>query len=471
MKIKKGIIGIAAVLSCLLAFSACSTAQKSSSASSEAKSETAATTVSNENFDPYATENRYDVSEDMFKKRSGVDYGKVLKDVTYYSSTAGDDKQCNILLPAGYDENKKYPVMYVFHGFGGSHDNQIDDDSYLTLLYGNMLHDGLAVPQITVNVDMYTDKQADKDSKSDEQLRYIYDKAIDDIAVDLMPFIEKNYNVLTGRENTAVAGMSEGGAKSLCTGFKWLDKFGYTGAFAPDTGVIPTEYYKGTFWNTPYMQEFPKPTGANTPYYLYMAVGSKDPWNIDCTLYYRDVLNKMGVKNQTDLVDGYEHDSNFWQQCFYNYLNKIFRSTAKGEENASTIAATQPAETSEVTSKTEADNLTLKIGDTAVEAEWQDNESVDALKELVKDSPLEIKMTMYGGFEQVGSLGKTLPSNDEKITTEPGDIVLYSGNQISVFYGSNTWEYTRLGKIKNKSDSELKDLLGKGDITLTISAG
>ena len=57
--------------------------------------------------------------------------------------------------------------MYVFHGFGGSHDNQIDDDSYLTLLYGNMLHDGLAVPQITVNVDMYTDKQADKDSKSD----------------------------------------------------------------------------------------------------------------------------------------------------------------------------------------------------------------------------------------------------------------------------------------------------------------
>ena len=472
MKIKKGIIGIAAVLSCLLAFSACSSTQNPSTASSGSKNETASATVANsENFDPYSTENRYDVSEDMFKKRSGVDYGKVLKDVTYYSSTAGDDKQCNILLSAGYDESKKYPVMYVFHGFGGSHDNQIDDDSYLTLLYGNMLNDGLAVPQITVNVDMYTDKQADKDSKSDEQLRFIYDKAIDDVAVDLMPFIEKNYNVLTGRENTAVAGMSEGGAKSLCTGFKWLDKFGYIGAFAPDTGVIPTEYYKGTFWNTPYMQEFPKPTEANTPYYLYMTVGSKDPWNIDCTLYYRDVLNKMGVKNQTDLAEGYEHDSDFWQQCFYNYLNKIFRSTPKAEENASTIAAAQPAETSEVTSKTESDNLTLKLGDNAVEIEWQENESVNALKQLAKDSPLEIKMSMYGGFEQVGSLGKTLPSSDEKITTEPGDIVLYSGNQISVFYGSNTWEYTRLGKIKNKSDSELKDLLGKGDIPLTISAG
>ena len=154
----------------MLIFGACSTAQNSSSVSSEAKTEAASTTASSEKFDPYATENRYDISEDMFKKRSDVDYGKVLKDVTYYSSTAGDDKQCNILLPAGYDESQKYPVMYVFHGFGGSHDNQIDDDSYLTLLYGNMLHDGLAVPQITVNVDMYTDKQADKDSKSDEQL-------------------------------------------------------------------------------------------------------------------------------------------------------------------------------------------------------------------------------------------------------------------------------------------------------------
>ena len=79
-------------------------------------------------------------------------------------------------------------------------------------------------------------------------------------------------------------------------------------------------------------------------------------------------------------------------------------------------------------------------------------------------------MSMYGGFEQVGNLGKTLPNSDEKITTEAGDIVLYSGNQISVFYGSNTWDYTRLGKIKDKSETELKDLLGKGDTTLTISA-
>ena len=283
------------------------------------------TSKSDDKFNPYSTENKYDIGEEMFEKRNDVDYGTVLKDVIYFSQTAGDNKQCNILLPAGYNENNQYPVMYIFHGFGGSHSDQIDDDSYVTLLYGNMLHDNLAVPQIIVNVDMYTDKQSEKSDKSDEELRYIYDKAIDDVAKDLMPFIENNYSVKTGRENTAVAGMSEGGAKSLCTGFKWLDKFGYIASFAPVPGVIPTEFYKGTYWNTPYLEEFPQPTDENTPFYLYLAVGSKDPWNIDCTLYYKQVFDEMGIKNQTDYVDGYEHNHIFWRQCFYNFLSKIFK--------------------------------------------------------------------------------------------------------------------------------------------------
>ena len=283
------------------------------------------TSKSDDKFNPYSTENKYDIGEEMFEKRNDVDYGTVLKDVIYFSQTAGDNKQCNILLPAGYNENNQYPVMYIFHGFGGSHSDQIDDDSYVTLLYGNMLHDNLTVPQIIVNVDMYTDKQSEKSDKSDEELRYIYDKAIDDVAKDLMPFIENNYSVKTGRENTAVAGMSEGGAKSLCTGFKWLDKFGYISSFAPVPGVIPTEFYKGTYWNTPYLEEFPQPTDENTPFYLYLAVGSKDPWNIDCTLYYKQVFDEMGIKNQTDYVDGYEHNHIFWRQCFYNFLSKIFK--------------------------------------------------------------------------------------------------------------------------------------------------
>lgn len=311
------------------ALSACTNAQNSQpeNLTADSKAVFQKATADEAGFDPYAVENNYDIPDSYFEKKDGVDYGTVQKDVTYYSTTAGDNKQCNILLPAGYDEKQTYPVMYIFHGFGGSHNNQIDTDSYVTLLYGNMLNDGSTVPMILVNVDMYTDKQADKESKTDEELRYIYDKAIDDVAVDLMPFIEKNYPVKTGRENTAVAGMSEGGAKSLCTGFKWLDKFGYIAGFAPDTNVIAIgENYMDSFWTVPYFPDgFPRPTADTTPYYLYMTVGSEDPWNIEGTLHYRDVLNEMGVKNQTDLVDGYGHDYKFWRQCFCNYLTKIFK--------------------------------------------------------------------------------------------------------------------------------------------------
>ena len=315
---------ITAILISTILMTACANTQNANS--DPATTDSVITTVVGDgNFDPYPVANRYDISAEMFEKRSDVDYGTLLKDVTYYSTIAEDNKQVNILLPAGYDENQSYPVTYVFHGFGGDHNTHIDTDSYLVLLYGNMLHSGLAKPQILVGMDMYTDKLADKENKTEEELRFIYDKAIEETGVDLMPFIEENYPVKTGRENTAVAGMSEGGAKSLCTGFQWLDKFGYIGSFAPDTGVIPTEYYKGTFWNTPYMQEFPQPNENNTPYYLYMTVGSEDPWNIDCTLYYRDVLNEMGVKNQTDYVEGYGHDADFWGQCFYNFLSKVFK--------------------------------------------------------------------------------------------------------------------------------------------------
>ena len=78
-------------------------------------------------------------------------------------------------------------------------------------------------------------------------------------------------------------------------------------------------------------------------------------------------------------------------------------------------------------------------------------------------------MSMYGGFEQVGALGTDLPSSDINITTKPGDIMLYTGSNIVVFYGSNSWSYTRLGHIENKSDEELKDLLGGNNVEITLS--
>lgn len=115
------------------------------------------------------------------------------------------------------------------------------------------------------------------------------------------------------------------------------------------------------------------------------------------------------------------------------------------------------------------ETMVITINGERISVEWEDSETTSALMELVSKETISIQMSMYGGFEQVGSLGTSLPRNDKQITTEAGDIVLYSGNQIVMFYGSNTWSYTKLGKITNKTKSELKELLGNGDVTITIS--
>ena len=112
--------------------------------------------------------------------------------------------------------------------------------------------------------------------------------------------------------------------------------------------------------------------------------------------------------------------------------------------------------------------MKMKIGETTVEVAWENNESVEALRALAKDG-LTIQMSMFGGFEQVGAIGRRLPSRDTETVTASGDIVLYSSSQLVVFYGSNSWAYTRLGHITDKTPEEMRELLSKGDVTITLS--
>ena len=113
-------------------------------------------------------------------------------------------------------------------------------------------------------------------------------------------------------------------------------------------------------------------------------------------------------------------------------------------------------------------DMHMKIGDTQVSVDWEDNEAVDALAELTAGEWYEIELSAYGGFEQVGPIGQELPSKDEEMVTDPGDIVLYSGDQIVLFYEGNSWSYTKLGHITDKTPEELAELLGKGDTVISI---
>ena len=160
------------------------------------------------------------------------------------------------------------------------------------------------------------------------------------------------------------------------------------------------------------------------------------------------------------------------------------QASTKSPETQEMTAVTQapqteptPAETAAPEIATEiiqeepapAGDLQMLINGTAVAVAWEDNAAVDTLKELCNGQTLTIDMSMYGGFEQVGSIGTQLPRDDVQTTAEAGDIMLYAGDQMVVFYGSNSWAYTRLGRITDKSQAQLSELLSGGDVTVTLT--
>ncbi len=108
-------------------------------------------------------------------------------------------------------------------------------------------------------------------------------------------------------------------------------------------------------------------------------------------------------------------------------------------------------------------------GKTTFTANFADNSSADAFRDLLSEGDLTIQMSDYGSFEKVGSIGKSLPRKDTQISTTTGDIMLYQGNQIVIFYGDNNWSYSRLGRIEGVTAEELLSGLGSSDCTVTFS--
>ena len=113
--------------------------------------------------------------------------------------------------------------------------------------------------------------------------------------------------------------------------------------------------------------------------------------------------------------------------------------------------------------------ITSDSGNHNLTATLADNSSAVAFYELLKKGPLTVKLNEYGGFEKVGSLGTSLPRNDRQVKTSAGDIMLYQGNQITIFYNGNSWSYTPLGKVDGVTQAELKKILGKGNVTAVFS--
>lgn len=133
-------------------------------------------------------------------------------------------------------------------------------------------------------------------------------------------------------------------------------------------------------------------------------------------------------------------------------------------------AETETAEsqsTESMESSQEGSALKITVGEQELLATFADNSSAEEFRELLAQGPLTIEMEDYGGFEKVGPLGTTLTRNDTQITTEPGDVILYQGNQITIYYGTNSWSFTRLARIDDPSG--LQEVLGEGAVSVTFS--
>lgn len=137
-------------------------------------------------------------------------------------------------------------------------------------------------------------------------------------------------------------------------------------------------------------------------------------------------------------------------------------STASHPSPTSTIS---PEPTEDTTVDTHTFYLTVE--GVTFPATFADNQGAEALADLLTDGPLTLSLDDYGGFEKVGSLGQSLPTSNTHITPQSGDIVLYQGNQIVLFYGSNAWSYTRLGQVTDLTGWQ--EALGHGDVTVTLS--
>ena len=251
--------------------------------------------------------------DDSKKEKSGVQYGTV-KSGTYHSTTCNRDKPYNILLPAGYSADKKYPVLYVMHGYWENQDRMIikgNGTMYTRQIIGNAIASGEAEDMIVVFPYIYSSATQKDCTAMDEPNNKAYDNFINDLTKDLMPHIEKTYSIKTGRENTAITGFSMGGRESLLIGMKRPDLFGYVGAICPAPGVT------GSFkWASE----------EEAPSLLFITAGSNDTVVYDNPKNYHNNFEKNGVPHIYHYVNGGYHGDNSIHAHIYNFVRYVFKA-------------------------------------------------------------------------------------------------------------------------------------------------
>ncbi len=264
--------------------------------------------------------------EAKYEKKADVTYGTVVHK-TYDSKTTGLTRGVNIVLPPNYDEAKKYPVLYLLHGiFGNEYALINDNNNKIVEISGNLIAEGKAKEMIIVLPNIFAASDKDLQPGFNAESTAAYDNFINDLANDLMPFMEENYSVLTGRENQAVSGFSMGGREALYIGFTRPDLFGYVLGIAPAPGLTP-----GNDWAMPHPgqmqeEELKIKNSEETPYLIMVCSGTKDSVVGAFPKSYHNIMERNEVNHIWYEVPGADHDSYAIRSGLYNFITSIFKA-------------------------------------------------------------------------------------------------------------------------------------------------
>ncbi|GFH96855.1 arabinoxylan arabinofuranohydrolase [Lachnospiraceae bacterium] len=258
--------------------------------------------------------------EEAARSVAGREYGS-LEHITYHSETTGLDRGANVLLPAGYDPEKQYGVLYFQHGiFGDEYSMTGDANNAIPQILGNLSAEGLAREVIAVFPNMYaTSDPNQKPGFSNEEVAP-YDNFINELTADLIPYIESHYSVLTDREDRGIIGFSMGGRETLYIGVNRPDLFGYIGAIAPAPGLTPAKDWAMSHPGQLQEEELRFQEGAQLPELLMVCCGTKDGVVGKFPESYHQILEKNGVEHLWYEVPGADHDSQAIRSGLYNFM-------------------------------------------------------------------------------------------------------------------------------------------------------
>lgn len=241
---------------------------------------------------------------------------------TYFSSTAQRETKVNVLLPPDYSEEKEYPVLYILHGFYDNEEWMARSVVNLSTIYGNLLANGEAEEMIIVLPYIFCDKDMPYCTGMDMANCLAYDNFINDLTTDLMPFIESEFSVAKGRENTAITGFSMGGRESLFIGFKRPDLFGYIGSVCGAPGLVEIP---GSPMHPGQITAEEMTFAEDEPYLIFISSSKIDGVVGSNPDNYRKIMTENGVGYLSHVMTRTGHDHTSVKPHLYNFLKMLFK--------------------------------------------------------------------------------------------------------------------------------------------------